>query len=464
MRIELENLGVLKKAEFELGELTLICGSNNTGKTYATYVLFGFISLWERLLKARVSDSTIQGLLRDGVTRLDIESYAKEAKHILRKGCEEYTRQLPRIFASKPGRFNDSKFQVFMEMEEISSIKDRAFERTARSAEDDLISLSKAGGESEVVVSLLMENRRSVLPESMIREVISDGIVEFFFDRFFPRPFIASTERTGAAIFRKELNFARNRLLEEMSRADIEFNPMDLLFKAYQDYPLPVKINVDFIRRLETIAKENSFLVERHPQVLDEFADIIGGEYIAGSNDTIYFRPSRKQIKLTMDESSSAVRSLLDIGFYLRHVAKPGDLLMVDEPELNLHPENQRRIARLFARLINLGISVFVTTHSDYIVKELNTLIMLNREEPHLKQIAQDEGYQSEELLTAEKIRVYIAETALMRLDDRRRRSRHPTLVPANIHPELGIEAPSFDDTINKMNEIQDAIVWGVDE
>ena len=146
----------------------------------------------------------------------------------------------------------------------------------------------------------------------------------------------------------------------------------------------------------------------------------------------------------------------------MRHVAKPGDLLMVDEPELNLHPENQRRIARLFARLINLGISVFVTTHSDYIVKELNTLIMLNQDKPYLRQIAQDEGYQNQELLTAEQIRVYIAETALMHLEGRRRRSRHPTLVPAQIHPELGIEAPSFDETINRMNEIQEAIVWGV--
>ena len=82
---------------------------------------------------------------------------------------------------------------------------------------------------------------------------------------------------------------------------------------------------------------------------------------------------------MTMDESSSAVRSLLDIGFYLRHVANPGDLLMVDEPELNLHPENQRLIARLFARIVNLGIKVFITTHSDYIIKELNTLIMLKR-------------------------------------------------------------------------------------
>ena len=63
---------------------------------------------------------------------------------------------------------------------------------------------------------------------------------------------------------------------------------------------------------------------------------------------------------------------------------------MADEPELNLHPANQRRIARLFARLVNLGVKVFITTHSDYIVKELNTLIMLNHDKPHLKRIAEE--------------------------------------------------------------------------
>ena len=249
-----------------------------------------------------------------------------------------------------------------------------------------------------------------------------------------------------------------------MIQSDKNIDPMELLFKSYQDYPLPVEVNVDFIRQLEDVAKEDSFLTKNHPQVLNDFADIIGGEYIAGSNDTIYFKPARKQLKLTMDESSSAVRSLLDIGFYLRHVAKPSDLMMIDEPELNLHPENQRRMARLFARLVNLGIRVFVTTHSDYIVKELNTLIMLNQDKPYLKQIAKEEGYQSEELITAEKIRVYIAEEALMKREGGSMRSRYRTLVSANIDPELGIEARSFDETINKMNEIQEAIVWGGDE
>ena len=83
---------------------------------------------------------------------------------------------------------------------------------------------------------------------------------------------------------------------------------------------------------------------------------------------------------------------------------------MVDEPELNLHPENQRRIARLFARLVNLGVKVFITTHSDYIVKELNTLIMLNHDKPHLRRIADKEGYQVSELIRSDQVKVYTAQ------------------------------------------------------
>jgi ABC-type multidrug transport system ATPase subunit len=270
-----------------------------------------------------------------------------------------------------------------------------------------------------------------------------------------------SAERTGAAIFRKELNFARNRLLEEMSQAGKTINPMELLFRVYQDYALPVEKNVDFTRQLESIVKKTSFIAEEYPDLLEDFADIIGGEYTVTHNDELYYVPKGKRIKLSVNESSSAVRSLLDIGFYLRHEAERGDLLMVDEPELNLHPENQRRVARLFARLINLGIKVFITTHSDYIVKELNTLIMLNHDKPYLREIIENEGYLREELISYEKIRVYIAEEASIILDGKTRRTKCQTLTPADIDPEFGIEARSFDTTIETMNRIQEAIVWG---
>ena len=308
---------------------------------------------------------------------------------------------------------------------------------------------------------VLVEKEKVRIPNEIINRVIGDALKDILFSHLFPKPFIASAERTGAAIFRKELNFARNRLLEQMGR-DKDINPIEYFDKAYSDYALPVNENVEFTRHLEEISKSESYILKEQPTLLEEFSDIIGGNYTVTKNDELYYTPkSNQRLKLTMDESSSAVRSLLDIGFYLRHVAQPGDILMIDEPELNLHPENQRRIIRLFSCLVNMGIKVFLTTHSDYIIKELNTLIMLNQDKPYLKKLSSDEGYKSEELISADKIRVYIAEKSLLKLDKDKRRKKYLTLIAADIDPELGIEARSFDTTIEEMNRIQEAIVWG---
>ncbi len=464
LRVSLKNLGILKKADFSLGDLTIICGKNNTGKTYATYALFGYLWSWKNYLPLNVPSHTTEALFRDGVTRIDITSFVRNSGNILKRGCQHYTKQLPRIFASRANHFGDTFFQVNVGTIPAEAIVSGTLQRTIRFGEDDILSLSKTEGEKELVISLLLGEGSPGPPVHVIQEILSDHILELLFDRFFPHPFIASAERTGAAIFRKELNFARNRLLEEMSRTESNIDPLELLFKSYQDYPLPVKINVDFMRRLEDVAKEDSFIVKDHPHILNDFCDIIGGEYIAGSDDTIYFRPARRRLRLTMDESSSAARSLLDIGFFLRHVAAPGQILMVDEPELNLHPENQRRMARLLARLVNVGIKVFVTTHSDYIIRELNTLIMLNHEKPHLKRIARDNGYQVAELISSDQVRVYMAQEDLMPLEKgQKRRRRGHMLVPADVDPQLGIEASSFDKTIDHMNNILEDIVWGAE-
>ncbi len=462
MKIAIKNLGPIKQAEFTIGEFTIICGYNNTGKTYATYALFGFLLFWRDAFSIEVSEGEVRRLLNEGAIELDIQNYVKKAPTLLKDGCDAFTRQLPHVFASSEKHFRDSNFSVELDAKDIQPIP--AFERTMGATKSQLFSISKKAGSPVVAISLLVEKEKVKIPPEIINKIIGDALKDMIFGHLFPRPFIASAERTGAAIFRKELNFARNRLLEEMSSMENKFNPLELLTKVYADYAWPVKSNVDFTRQLEERARKDSFIAKEHHEILDDFTDIIGGDYLVTKNDELYYVPKGKHVKLTMDESSSAVRSLLDIGFYLRHVAIPGDLLMVDEPELNLHPENQRRVARLFARLVNIGIKVFITTHSDYIIKELNTLIMLNQGGERLRALAEREKYRDSEMLNPEKVRVYIAEEALIKIDGAQRKSRCQTLVQADIDSKLGIEARSFDKTIEDMNRIQEEIVWGGDE
>jgi hypothetical protein len=461
MRIKIKNLGALKQAEFDLGDLTIICGGNNTGKTYATYALFGFLHTWRQVFSIVISPNKIRELIAEGVVHLDIQEYIENIEDIIDKGNQAYTKQLSKIFAAPLERFKESEFHSIPNIQNIK-LSDK-FERRMRSTNTEVFSITKSEDSNTLVVTLLANKGNNKIPLNILEDIIEDAVKDIIFAQIFPRPFIASTERTGAAIFRKELNFARNRLLEELGQVDKDVDHMELLFKDYEDYALPIKANVDFIRQLETIVKKSSFIAEKHPNILKDFASIIGGSYSVTRNNELYYVPLDKRIRLPMDESSSAVRSLLDIGFYLRHEAQQGDLLMVDEPELNLHPENQRRVVRLFSQLVNIGIKVFITTHSDYIIKELNTLIMLNHDRPHLKRIAEAEGYRPEELISSEKIKVYIAKESLVVLDGKTRKTNVQTLVQANIDPQMGIKAESFDTTIETMNRIQDEIIWGED-
>ena len=46
LKVSLKNVGMLDEAEFEVGDLTIICGENNTSKTYAAYSLYGYLDLF----------------------------------------------------------------------------------------------------------------------------------------------------------------------------------------------------------------------------------------------------------------------------------------------------------------------------------------------------------------------------------------------------------------------------------
>lgn len=465
MKITLKNLGPLIQTEFELGNLTIICGKNNTGKTYATYATYGFIDYWNKSYTINFEKATIELLLANGQVPLDLQLYEKRAPQIIADAGKKYSAILNHVFASKESLFKGVSFKAEIAIKENDYL-DKRIKVQAGSAERTILQITKEPGSKVLLVSLMMERDKNVeMPATqMIASIISDALKEVLFASHIPRVFIASAERTGAAIFQKELDFTRNRLVELLGDKGSGLHPLKLLDRFSSEYPIPVRRNVDFIRELPSVFNKDSPLYKQYPDMIADFSEIIGGEYkVARNGDIQYIPDANKRLRLSMVESSSAVRSLLDIGFYLRHKATPGDMLMVDEPELNLHPENQRRIARLFACLVNVGIKVFITTHSDYIIRELNTLIMLNKKSEYSQTVADEEGYHEKEFLSKAQLKVYVAQDDLILKKGNKRKTQCKSLVSADIDPDIGIEVQSFDTTIDDMNRIQESLIWGED-
>ena len=76
MNVTIKKLGVLEQAEFSLGDLTIICGGNNTGKTYATYATYGFFDFWRSAFDIDIPHDVTQRLLEKGTVTIDISNYA----------------------------------------------------------------------------------------------------------------------------------------------------------------------------------------------------------------------------------------------------------------------------------------------------------------------------------------------------------------------------------------------------
>ena len=88
------------------------------------------------------------------------------------------------------------------------------------------------------------------------------------------------------------------------------------------------------------------------------------------------YRPEGWKEKLPLMRSSSMVSELAPIVLYLRHIVRPGDILIIEEPESHLHPKMQVEVIRCLAEVVRSGIRVIVTTHSEWVLDELANMVL----------------------------------------------------------------------------------------
>lgn len=94
----------------------------------------------------------------------------------------------------------------------------------------------------------------------------------------------------------------------------------------------------------------------------------------AGDPEFIY-RPQGAADDIRFSRASSMVAELAPVVLLLRGGLEPGDTLIIDEIEAHLHPAVQARLAALLARLARADVRVVVTTHSDWLLRELGNLM-----------------------------------------------------------------------------------------
>ena len=104
----------------------------------------------------------------------------------------------------------------------------------------------------------------------------------------------------------------------------------------------------------------------------------VGFRQSASGYPAFWRRPVGWEDDLPLARASSMVSEVTPLVPWIRHEARPDDLLIIEEPEAHLHPARQVGLMRGLARLVQGGLRVIVTTHSESVLEALANLVTLS--------------------------------------------------------------------------------------
>ena len=454
-----KNVGPIDNAELELGDLTIVAGRNNTGKTYLVYTLYGFLKSWENWSGPAFRPNRIRAAIRarrvepyptfeqisdqvadNGQAEVLVERDAlnRERMEVIGAVTQLFSKEgLASNFSSPLEKFESASIGVKLGRE--FSWSDQPVGGTER---DDTRWI-RYDGKTLAVVVRPPGSRKRQHPVALRRRLWR-RYLRFLLPELPSDPFVLSAERFGISLFYRELDLRKSQLVDLLQKygdskgKDDDF-PFVLIDETVSRYARPVKDNIDYTRSIPDLRRERS-------EVYDDgfFNDIKGfmnGYYVA-SSDSIEFRSvarGDRRFAIPLHLASSSARGLSDLYFFLRHVARRDHLLIIDEPESHLDTANQILLARMLARLVRTGLRVLLTTHSDYLIKELNNLIMLSRPLRNKSKVMRRLKYSKDDWIAPERIRAYVAADG--------------SISKCEID-KFGIDMPNFDKTINEINAV----------
>lgn len=104
-------------------------------------------------------------------------------------------------------------------------------------------------------------------------------------------------------------------------------------------------------------------------------------------NNTIVYVPDGLDNEFEMTEVSSMVSEISPIVAFLKYIISfrqiryqresyANSIVFIEEPEAHLHPQNQIKLIEIFSKLPKFGISLVISSHSNYVFNKLNNLLL----------------------------------------------------------------------------------------
>jgi predicted ATPase len=415
LKFRINNLGPIRDSEIEMKPLMVFSGDSSTGKSYLAFLNYYFfnIVLTEDGLKKHL----------DQKYESEIQLIKKRESHSFKFDIDSFKRWFNYEVSVFVGYLTDNKgFDCDVEIQfDLNDIN------VAIIFEDKQESLNK--DEKRLNFSsfrIKVDDVELPLPENLLSSV--DIIIGLLISQVIVSKIISNDKLSKAAF------------LPPARAALVGFNFSEKVAAS------SAGMYKEFLADMDDFISPASS--EYHPtkQILQELNDIFSGD-ISHKEGRLYFHS--KNVTIPITAAASSIKELAPLFMMLKKYSPDKLSVLFEEPEAHLHPLLQQKIADLISYLVGKGSYMQITTHSDYFLNRLNTLIRLYRlrKNDGFNEMLIETGINKDILLNPDKIGAYFF-----------KKNIDGTVNVLNENLDDGVPFSSFDNAIKAMVRNTDII------
>ncbi len=417
MKFQLMNIGILKKADIDIDGITIIAGENNVGKSTVGKALYAFLrdmSSWRKTY--------------DDICSLRVKKFLEENSNVLEDWCMKISgakrRRTSRVDQLQKVYSRDENFLVSIEDFQIS--EDANSEKEARKNLEshlirychDYMALYFRDNSS---IELNYE-QKSVKGKDWVDDWVDraiDGVQSLELDELkiqiqqlrqsFQEVFNSQYRKIGT--LESRIVFTDDSGRKVRLTIESEGEELDQPIRIYNhiffiespkiyDYlsnPRSGHIQKEYLRYLMSpnifkrgnlIPKieNNEFATDKKDSekqlrdISERLIRIMGGRAEFLQKVGLEFKDEHIVEPIHAVNVSTGLKSIALLEYALRIGAiEEGDILILDEPEINLHPEWQLEYARTLVNLQEMfHLKILITTHSPYFMRAIECFTDIN--------------------------------------------------------------------------------------
>lgn len=367
MKITINNIGAINSATIHLDSLTVIAGENDSGKSTIGKVLFALVQAYSRFPLAVGRARRAQ--VKKSVERLYFTlRQSQELDSPLIQETIELLRNAERFDNSIPAPIVIALAKMAMSLKNISPSKKIELDKIINELNDDFSDRDEIG--KYIYKALQSEFSKNIINKTLEQDLVGDIILfdeedEILNIKFSDKKVISSKSEKVFKI--NDATLLEGPAIIQYFAAMSGFNEIGEKRMMIRGGALPYHV-VDLAGKLRNV-KDNKSLIEKNE--ITDLEKMIHGKMKYDARD-VDFNFYKNNVKIPSGNVSSGVKALSIISMLISgDYIKRGSMLILDEPETNLHPSWQIAYARLIADLSKNGVKVLVASHSPYMVEAL---------------------------------------------------------------------------------------------